>query len=257
MKQGVSMGKLLKTVLLLSFLLVSVNFFQGYIPSATGHTPMIAQAAEDQGTNLIQVSGSGEVTVTPDLAILQFGVETTGSSAQLAHQENAKIFAKINETMAGLKVDKKDITTVRFNTYPIYDWSNNKQELKGYRVKQIIQVKYRDITAIGNLLDKVSQAGANRVENIMYTSEKMDEYRMMALEKAMENAKEKADRLAKKAGVSIKGVNRISEGGITPTPIRYEDMSSKLTESAPAASSTQVYPGEMKIEASVNVVYTF
>lgn len=239
-------------------LLVAFSFLvPGSFSPAAHQVQGVVQAAEASGGSGISVSGEGEVTITPDLALVQFGLETTKPTAQAAHQENASIFTKISEALKGLKVDEKDIQTVAFNTSPVYDWTNNKQELKGYRVEQIIQVKYRKMNEIGVLLDKASQAGANRVDHIQFTTEKMDEYRIQAMEKAMDNARLKADRLAKKAGVSIRGVKEIREGGLISPPIPYRVGAGMAKDQAAQAPETQVYPGELKIRATVDVTYTF
>jgi uncharacterized protein YggE len=226
--------------------------------SFMGTTPKqeLAQAAENSVARTLMVNGKGELFVKPDIAYIQLGLETIGATAKDAHSQNAKEFANIFNALKGLNIPEKDIKTVRFNTYPHYEWTNNKQELKGYKVEQILQVTYRDIDKIGTLLDKLSAAGVNRVENVQYSSEKLEDYQLQALELAIDNAKKKADRMAKKAGVQVTGVQQIIENGAYASQI-VVDSFKVMEKSMDAGVTTQVYPGEMKIEANVSVTYTY
>jgi uncharacterized protein YggE len=230
----------------------------GFTFMGTAPKQELAQAAENSVARTLMVNGKGELFVKPDIAYIQLGLETIGTTAKDAHNQNAKVFANIISGLKELNIPEKDIKTVRFNTYPYYEWNNNKQELKGYKVEQILQVTYRDIDKIGTLLDKVTAAGANRVDTVQYSSEKLEEYQMQALEMAIDNAKKKADRMAKKAGVQINGVQQIIENGAYANPIFVDSVRMVAEEkSMDAGASTQVYPGEMRIEANVSVTYTY
>lgn len=218
--------------------------------------PVKAEEAKNNGT--ISVTGNGEILIKPDVAYIQVGLETTGKTAKESHDANAKQFTELSKVLKDLKIADKDIKTARFNTYPNYEWINNKQELKGYRTEQMIQVTYRDLNQIGNVLDQLATAGANRVQGVQFGSEKIEEYKLEALDKAMENARGKADRLAKHAGANIKGVISISESGSYYQPMY--DYNVNIGYAMPAkedAFSTQIYSGEIKVQANVSVSYSY
>lgn len=218
----------------------------------------LVKAEEGKSNGTISVTGYGEIMVKPDVAYIQVGLETTGKTAKDSHDANAKQFAELSKVLKGLNIADKDIKTTNFNTYPDYEWINNKQELKGYRTQQMIQVTYRNLEQIGNVLDQLSTAGANRVQGVQFSSEKLEQYKLEALDKAMANAKGKADRLVKHAGSTIKGVISISESGSYTQPLydRNVNISYSMAPDEKAVS-TQIYSGEIKVEANVNVVYSY
>jgi uncharacterized protein YggE len=199
----------------------------------------------------ISVVGTGTVTVVPDVVYVQFGVETVGKTANEALQKNAQIFENVKAAIIKAGVADKDIQTVQFNTFPIYD----DQKLTGYRVQNMVRVTYRDIKNVGNLLDQLSAAGVNRVDSLSFHTEKMDEYEIKALDLAVQDARTKAEVLANAAGVRIKGVLAVTEGGAAPPPIVFAQKQ-RVAELARTAQ-TEISPGELTIEASVQVVYSF
>jgi len=247
---------LLRKVLRISLIVAMISFCFSVI-NISQHTET-ARAAENDNVGSISVTGRGEITVKPDVAYVQVGLQTTGATAKESHEANAKQFAEISKALKDLKIADKDVKTTRFSTYPNYEWINNKNELKGFITEQIIQITYRDIDQIGTLLDKLADAGANRVESIQYSSEKLEEYQLSAIDKAIDQARVKADRMASRIGVKIKGVASISENGVNSNPIYFNPSMISAKEMAfDSASSTQVYPGELKIEATVTVVYSY
>ncbi len=218
--------------------------------------PVNAEEVKQNGT--ISVTGQGEIMVKPDVAYIQVGLDTTGKTAKESHDANAKQFTELSKVLKDLKIAEKDIKTTRFNTYPNYEWINNKQELKGYRTEQMIQVTYRDLDKIGTVLDQLTTAGANRVQGVQFGSEKIEEYKLEALDKAMENARSKADRLVKHAGSKIKGVISISESGSYYQPMYDYGANIGFSMSTKEeAYSTQIYSGEIKVQANVSVSYTY
>jgi uncharacterized protein YggE len=212
--------------------------------------PEAVHALPDAPKRQISVVGTGTVTAVPDVAYVQFGVETSGKTASEAVQKNAQVFAAVRAALIKAGVAEKDIQTTQFNTYPVYD----NQMLAGYRVQQIVRVTYRDVGNVGRLLDRLSAAGVNRVDSLSFGTEKMDEYEKKALDQAVQDARAKAEVLAAAAGVRIRGVVSITEGGAAPPPIVYtQKQAVELGRTAP----TQISAGEIKIEVSVNVIYNF
>jgi uncharacterized protein YggE len=214
--------------------------------------PQGAWAAQQTQEKQISVVGEGSITIKPDVVYVQFGVETSGNTASEAVAKNAQIFAGVKAAIRKAGVAEQDIQTVQFNTYPVYE----KRKLTGYRVQNIVRVVYRDVDNVGKLLDQLAAAGVNRVDSLAFSSEKMAEYENKALGLAVQNARSKADALAAAANVRIKGVVRMVESGAAQPPVVFmqRQMSADL---ATKAAPTEISPGELKIEVTVNVVYGF
>lgn len=219
--------------------------------------PISVQANEDVVMNTITVSGEGEIEVEPDVAYVRLGVDTEGTTAKEAQEKNAQIMTKIRKALTEKGVEDKDVQTVQFSTYPEYEWLKEKRELKGYRVSHILKVTYRDLGQIGKLLDDVASAGANRMDQVQFGTEKTELYEMDALAKALEQAEKKAKLLAEKSGRKVKSVVYIRESGVSVPPVYKNYAMGESSEKSMAANSTQISEGMVKVRKTVQVVYEF
>src|SRR5688500_11323256 len=68
----------------------------------------------------IRVSGVGEATAKPDLATVNFAVETTGRTAQEAGQQNAALMDRVIRALLAAGVERDDIATSNYSLYPEY-----------------------------------------------------------------------------------------------------------------------------------------
>ncbi len=82
----------------------------------------------------ISVTGTGTVTVMPDIAILQLGVEVTSDSVGDARDEAAEAMDRVRESLAEHDVDDDDIRTTSFNIFPQYDFRSEQRRLIGFTV---------------------------------------------------------------------------------------------------------------------------
>jgi uncharacterized protein YggE len=211
--------------------------------------------------SLISVTGHGEIEVEPDVAYISLGVETEGKTANEAQQENAKVFAALEKVLTEkYEVDKKELKTTNFQVNPKYNYQDREEpKIVGYTASHMVQVTYRKLEEIGSLLDDASKAGANRIHNIQFSTEKTEQYQLEALEKAMGNAKVKADTIAKTMNKSIKGAVYVSDSGTSggnPSIRGFANESAKMSMDS-AGGSTSISGGQLKITAQVNVDYEF
>lgn len=211
-----------------------------------------ASAANETQIKTINVSGQGKVSVAPDIAYIQLGVQTQDNSVKQAQAKNAEALQKVYDALEKEHIKKEDIQTVSFYVNPIYTWDQNKQVFQGYQVEHLLRITDRDLADIGQLLDLATQSGANRIDNIQYDTEKREQYELKALDLAMDDADQKADHIAKKIGQSIQSIVNIHENSGYSGPI-YTPYSKSIADS----SQTQISTGEITISTSVDVSYGF
>ncbi|XOS91987.1 SIMPL domain-containing protein [Brevibacillus laterosporus] len=162
-------------------------------------------AQEAQIIRNISVTGVGSISIDPDVAYLQVGVETNAKTAKEAQEKNAKIFAAVEKVLKQEGLSEKEIQTIQFTTSPQYNYEDKAGPvLTGYQSQHIVKVTYRHLDKIGNLLDKLSAAGANRIDSVQLSTDKQAKYEGQALTLAVQNAKAKAEALAKASGVTVK-----------------------------------------------------
>ena len=203
------------------------------------------------GTRL-DVSAEGQVTRAPDIATLSAGVLTQSSTAAAAMAENAKKMAAAVSALKRAGVADKDIRTSSLSLQPQYRYADNQPPaVTGYQASNQLTVTFRDIKQAGPILDALVAQGVNQISGPDFALEHpdaaMDEARMQAMQKA----RAKADLYAKAAGMSVKRIVAIGEGGgYSPQPPRP-----MLMMAARMKESTDLQPGEEKIGVTVNVTF--
>jgi len=207
--------------------------------------------------NTITVGADGSIKVDPDVAYVNFTVETRGKTAQEAQQANATKFASVEKTIyETFAIDKKDVQTTGFNVQPEYNYTEKDgQVLKGYVADHSVKVTYRKLDEVGKLLDALSASGANRVDGVAFGTEKQDQYELEALKQAMANAGAKANVLASSAKRQLGAVLNIVQGNVDSIPSPLTAEKAKVLASADSAAFTSVQTGQIEIDVSVTVQY--
>lgn len=218
-------------------------------------------------SNTISVSGTGEVFAVPDRATFTATVHEEAKTVSGAQDAATKKANAVVDYLKGAGVEEKDIKTTNYSVNPKYEYSQGicsqnycppgKQTLVGFEVYQTVEVKVKDTKKAGDLLTGVGGKGASEVSGLSFTIEDEDALKAQAREKAIAQAKTKADALAKQLGVQVVrvvGFTEESSGG----PIYYaktmaaDSMGRGGAEAAPAP---ELPTGENKITSNVSITY--
>lgn len=236
----------------ISALLILVMAFGVFTLSAPNNISMAD--VNDTNIRLVTVNGEGKIVVTPDLAYIDLGVQTKNADASIAQQENAKLMTEVINAIKAAGIGADDIKTTGYNLYQTYDYSSDKQSDPYYVASNIVNVKIKDISKVGAIIDAASTAGANNVNNIRFTVSDDSKYYQEALKLAMTNAKGKATAIMgtfNKTPDMPYSVSEVSYGGT----LYYDYSPAKaLSESA---VSTPIESGEITITANVSVGYDY
>ena len=221
--------------------------------------PRSALAADPTGTNehVITVTGTGKVTVKPDVADVSLGVTTQAATAKAARDEAANKMNAIIAALKNLGVADQDIQTSYISINPVYDYNSSSQQITGYQVTNQVQVHLTDITKVADVIDDSVAAGATNVNGVSFDLADKTTAENQARAAAVNDAKSHADALAAAAGVTITGVQSISETTVSyPWPI-YGAADASGKGIAPGAPSvpTPVQPGTTDITMTVTVSY--
>jgi len=201
----------------------------------------------------ISVSGQGKVYAKPDVAVLVLGVENRGAKISDIVKDNTDKMNKIIKDIKDSGVDEKDIQTTQYTITPEYNWTERGGRIfVGYVLTQQVTVKIRDFEKVGSILDKATTDGANAIGDLQFTIDDTEQVQAQARAKAIEQAKEKAQTLAKQSGLKIVKLINVSEGGYYPQPV-YGKGGGVATESV--AATPQIQPGQMEIDSTVTLTY--
>ena len=235
-------------------------------PNAQSLASSLAPAISQWGSSGqagIWVTGHGAVTIEPDLALLNLGVETRAKTVEEARAEAAAAMTAIINALKDRGVADRDIQTRYFNIYPEYSYPEvyedgyryNKQVLTGYRVSNNVVAKVRDMDAVGVTIDDVVAAGgdATRIQSIQFTVDDPSAAQTQAREDAVLDAVAKAQQFATLTGVTRGALLYIAESGAS-APVTY-DYGVRAESFAADGASTPISLGEMEIHVYVQAVF--
>lgn len=137
-----------------------------------------------------------------------------------AQRQAQERISKVISTLMGKKIPEKDIQTIHFIITPVRQWIEEgpkmgKEMIIGYRVSNIYsRVKVREIAKAGEVIDSAIVAGGDliRVQSISFTIDDPTALYKLAREKAIADAKSRAEELARLLGVEVGKATFISEG---------------------------------------------
>ncbi|WP_164763172.1 SIMPL domain-containing protein [Paenibacillus humicus] len=220
--------------------------------------PAFAAGTENAVMNTVAVTGTGKVSVAPDIAYVSAGVSVTAKTAKEAQAGAAKKYDAVRKALTGtFGVAEKDLKTTNYSVQPQYRYTDKEgQVLTGYTAVQDIQISYRNIDKTGDLVDGLAAAGANRINNISFGTEKGDAYTQQALQKAVEAAKVKAMTLAQASGRTLGEVVSISENGAQVVQPVIERAQMKMAAASDSSANTVVDAGEVDVTSDITVLFS-
>ena len=204
----------------------------------------------------ITVTGSGEVLIPADVAVISLGVNVRSAEAPSAQAEANEVIAKIREALTAAGIDEEDISTGYINLYAAYDYSSSVERITGYNASSTLAVKVTDMTRVGEVIDLAFGAGANMLDGVSFSAKDDTAVRAEALKAAVADAKAKADVLAEAAGLGKLELENITEGGVYAYDSGANNFSAKgmITEQAEDAA-TVIRAAKICVSASVTITY--
>ena len=233
-------------------LIVSMLLLGAIVLSACGPAAIVP-ANESQRT--LNITGVGQVSLTPDIAYIYLGVHTEKATASEAVAENNAQTQKVIDALKKLGVDAKDIRTTNFSIWPSQNYGPDGMPLDmKYVVDNTVYVTVRDLKKLGDLLDTVITAGANTVNSIAFDVADKTAAAKQARDAAVKNAQEQAQELAVAAGVKLGDITNISFYDSTATPV-FGGYGKGGGGGSDAALAVPIQPGELTLTVSVSMTY--
>ncbi|MBA4035889.1 MAG: SIMPL domain-containing protein [Bradyrhizobium sp.] len=206
--------------------------------------PALAQTAPSPA---VSVTGEATVSVAPDQAQIDGGVTSDARTAREASEANNAAMNKVMQALKGAGIEERDTQTSRLSLQPQYAPNRTgTSPITGYRASNRVTIRLRDVTKVANVIDVLAGAGANDIGGINFTVSQPSKHLDEAREKAVADARRKAEIYAKAAGVTLGEPLSISEEG-APAPLFRGKMAAPMAAGAPVAQ------GEETLSVTVNV----
>lgn len=230
----------LRTILLVAGVLLVAAAIAGVAQ------PHLGRSATSTTGSTITVTGSGTVDSTPERASFDFGVTTNGATAAEALSRNSAEARSIIDALKQAGIAAADIQTTEVSLWP--QTSSNGMKITGYQASNSVNVSVA-LARSGALVDAAVGAGATSVDGpTLDTADRTSLYDQ-ALNKALSDAKQKAQALASAAGLTLGTALKVHEGGtVVAEPV--------FAEAARSAAAPPIEAGTQKVQASVTVTYS-
>lgn len=201
-------------------------------------------SAVDPGTQTdsVTVSGAGTVSAVPDRAQISAGVESRAATAKAALAANAAAMRKVIDSLRGS--GGEDVTTQTVSVSTSFDQQG---QPNGFVASNVASAT-TSLDGAGALIDAAVDAGANTIYGPSLSRSDADGLYRDALERAVADAKERADVLAKAAGRGLGRVTAIVESGSPAIPYAAKDAMA-------AREATPIVSGPQETTASVTVTF--
>ena len=212
-----------------------------------------AESTNQSVVSSLSVSGTGNASAIPDVVDIQLGVDTADTDPAEAGSQNSVKMNAIIAVLAEMGITKTDIQTVNYSMWveDVYNQDNQPTGVKRYRVTNQMNIRLRDLSQIGTLIEEATNAGATYVSGITFGVADATELEQAALDNAIANARKKADWIASGMDVRIGSIMNVIEGGLYSPPMPYFAEEGGLG----GGSEAPISQGQFSMTAQVQVVY--
>jgi uncharacterized protein YggE len=253
-KQRGFSGKIVSTILICVTFIWATTYYVSHMTKSTS----LDTSVGEELVNTIEVNGEGRVFGRPDILKIQVGVSEIALTSKEAQ---AKLNVNIQKVLSALKankVEEKDIQTVELSLMQEVEWNNNTKKILGQRATQRFMITIRgvqkDLEISGKVIDSITFINGVEIGAMQFDIEDKTELYRQGRELAFKKAKQKADDLAKVAGLSLSKPIRIQDQVQTPYYSPYSNQYlGKAMDSI--ESSSQIPSGQMEIVVQLNVVF--
>lgn len=213
-------------------------------------------AQSDEIPRRVTVSGHGQVSITPDTGVVTLGVEIRNEDLGAAQTEAGERMDAVIAALQANGIAESDIQTANYNIWVERDWEKPEQPIRDYTVSHTVTAKVRDVGNIGTVIEAGLEAGANNVQGVHFTVEDPGDAVSRARERAIEDARAKAEDLARLTGVTLGQVVTIDEYSWSPYPMPAADGRAYAEEDAAAGMvAPPINPGESTVSVQVQVAW--
>ena len=209
------------------------------------------QTSEAGSPRTITAVGTGSASASPDVATAQIGVETQSASPEDATRQNEERMKAVVEALRAADIDTKDIQTAYYSLWVEQRYDPEKGQPTGeyiYHVSNALSVKIRALSEVGAILSEAVEAGANNISGVTFSIEDTSALEMEAREKAVADAKARAERLAQLSGVELGEVVLVSEVIGGPAPIVME-------RAMGGGGGVSIEPGQLEVSMQVQMSF--
>lgn len=217
-------------------------------------------AVADAPEPTISVSGEGEASVAPDMALVSLTVTREGKTAREALSANNRAMEEVLSAMRKRGIEDRDLQTSNFSIQPRYtqpprsaSGERPAPKIDGYTVRNGLTVRVRKLDDLGEILDQSVSLGVNEGGGVQFANADPSMAIEQARVSAVKDAMARAQTLAMAAGVRTGRVLTLSEHSYQPRPAPM--MRAASFAEAAGADAVPMAAGENSYRVSVQMSF--
>ena len=212
-------------------------------------------------TNIFWIRGRGSVKQKQEILEINLAIESRDKEIIKATNVVNENIEKILEIAKSLGIDEDQIVTKEYSISPVTRWVEKKDEygeygesqIIAYRVYNSVVITSEDKDSLTNFIDKANAETGNsfRVNNINFKAKASEENKILAREKAVEDALDKAKFYEDKLNIELGKIISFDEfypGNLNNNAPNAMPMMRMAEASMP---STELFAGESEIISEV------
>ena len=215
----------------------------------------------------IRVTGTGKITIKPDLTIINLDFSNVLPTYEEALKASANDVGIVKDALEKAGIDRESLKTTSFNVDTHYESyrdekGNYKSRFDGYEYRQSLRFKFDiDNKLLGKVLYQLSTLSVNPKFRINYGIKDAEAAKNELLGNAIADAKKKAEIISKAAGVTLDEIVDINYSWIDvefnsrPYGVYADEMMMCKCEAPSGAYDVDIEPED--IEKSDNVTLVF
>jgi uncharacterized protein YggE len=229
------------------------RFAVGIVTMLCAAHPAVAQTPPSPvATPVVVTQGEGIVKRAPDRAWITVAAETRSARAADARRQNAEAMTAVQAALKGAGVPADALRTSGFSIAPEFDYNDGRSILRGYVVRNQIEVRIDNLDRLSDVIDAVNapRTVAVSVHGPRFDLKDERAARNEALQAAVEDAMSRARAIAAAAKRTLGSIIRVDEFSVPSGPPPQPLM--RMTAAA-AEATTPITPGEIEVQARVSV----
>ena len=201
----------------------------------------------------IVVIGEAKLSYKPDIAYLTLGAVEQAATAEAAQTQLAARLARVFERAKALGIDERDIASGGYSVQPQYVYKEGTPpRISGYQAAQQVVLTLRDVKAVGRALDAIVRDDGATTAAVRFALAAGKDPELDARTRAIQDARDKADAMARAAGVRLGAAVSVTEVG---SPMVYGDFGYKVVAQPATRPPTDVPTGDVELTVRMQVQF--
>jgi len=226
---------------------------------------MLVGQDSEKALRTVSTSGESVVYVTPDEAVITFGLQSFDKDLPAAKRSNEEGSQRLTSAVKGLGIEPKYFATDNLEVgvrYEVDRGTGQTANIAGYEAKRTYMIKLKDMSKLQPYVDTILNNGANVFSGIEFRSSELRKHRDEARRMAAKAAREKADALAKELGCKVGAARTIKEADNSWRPYSSGRVAASLMmnsfEEVPSSELPEMETmplGQIAISGKVDVTF--